>query len=441
MDNIYKQLYAFQRINVDRMISLNGVCINACEMGCGKTIQTITVMKYFQNKGIVDVIITPTSLRRQWMSEFQQFDPTREIHLINDSKINTLPKSGIIIVSYGIACLIKHLLRKVKINTIVCDESHYLKNPKSKRVKSLVPILRKAKYKMLLSGTPMLSRPIELFQQLNIVLPEVVNNYYQFAFRYCNAKKTLFGIDVSGSSNEKELHEIFSKCSVRCTKDDVLKELPSKQRYEVYVPFVESEEILKIKDELKNIKDDDHKWLSNPLISKLFMETSKIKLQGIENYIRINIDQIVKTKCIFFAHHKIVLDRLSYIFNDIGIENIRIDGSTPNKKRNQNIELFKSQNGPSIAILSILACNAGLNLTHASKMYFAELYWNTSTMLQAEDRIHRVGQKNNCEYFYILGEKSFDCTMFKMLDQKLKTFQTIIDNKTDVFFLKRRRIG
>jgi len=84
---------------------------------------------------------------------------------------------------------------------------------------------------MLLSGTPMLARPIEMFNHLRMLRPDIFNNYFSFADRYCDPKEGAYGKDYSGSSNVRELHlSLAKRLMIRRLKKDVLKDLPPKLR-------------------------------------------------------------------------------------------------------------------------------------------------------------------------------------------------------------------
>jgi SWI/SNF-related matrix-associated actin-dependent regulator of chromatin subfamily A-like protein 1 len=93
----------------------------------------------------------------------------------------------------------------------IADEAHYLKSRDAKRSKHLIPILTRAKRCILISGTPMLSRPVEIFNLLKILRPDIINNFADYASRYCNPKETPYGMDYSGNSCTKELHYILSQ--------------------------------------------------------------------------------------------------------------------------------------------------------------------------------------------------------------------------------------
>ena len=139
-------------------------------------------------------------------------------------------------------------------------------------------------------------------------------------------------------------------------------------------------------------------------------------------------------KTIVFAHHRVMLDALEELMPEIGmrdVEFVRIDGSTTAGAKNALVQHFQNDVRCKVAILSILACGTGLTLTSSSRILFAEMYWVTSTMLQAEDRIHRIGQKNCCDIRYIIAEGTLDPYLWKMLNKKFDIVSNIMDGNMD----------
>jgi len=158
------------------------------------------------------------------------------INLMNTGQSKVLPGKKIHITSYEIAKKLAPQFLPSGIKIAICDESHYLKSHKSKRSEALVPILTRMKRLILLSGTPMLARPIELFNSLKMLRPDIFNNLFTFVNRYCDPKEGPFGPDWSGAAHTKELHYILEdKIMIRRLKKQVLAELPPKLRQKVPV--------------------------------------------------------------------------------------------------------------------------------------------------------------------------------------------------------------
>ena len=124
------------------------------------------------------------------------------------------------------------------------------------------------------------------------------------------------------------------------------------------------------------------------------------------------------------------MDGICETLDNLNTSYIRIDGSTPLKKRNENVEDFQN-NRAQVAVLSLLAASTGLTLTASSTMVFGELYYVPGTILQAEDRIHRVSQTNQCDIRYIIAKDTLDEHIYKMLKWKLETLDNLLDGRND----------
>ena len=100
-------------------------------------------------------------------------------------------------------------------------------------------------------------------------------------------------------------------------------------------------------------------------------------------------------KFLFFAHHKVMLDAASELFEQKRVRHIRIDGSTPAKDRQKLVDTFQTDERCRVAVLSIKAAGMGLTMTAASVVVFGELSWTPGEVVQAEDRAHRIGQASS----------------------------------------------
>ena len=150
----------------------------------------------------------------------------------------------------------------MKFKACIADECHYLKSRDSKRSKNLIPILSQAKRCVLISGTPMLARPVELYNLLNILRPDVFCNPNLFTQRYCDPKPGKFGMDYTGNSCTAELHYLICRnLMIRRLKADVLHELPAKRRQKIEVA-VDSKKLKEIQKVLDGM-DEDQQSLEN----------------------------------------------------------------------------------------------------------------------------------------------------------------------------------
>lgn len=185
-------LFPYQREGVERAIQCNGRLFLCDEMGLGKSLQSIAVSDYYATPETKQLVVCPSYLRHNWKREYETWtdiDPTK-IQLIMKTKTPLDPNASHVVISYDLAVRKIAEIAAVKWTTVVVDECHYVKSRKAKRTKALTPVLQKAEHLLLLSGTPALSRPEELFSQLHALLPRTFKAFSKFAFRYCDFKQS-----------------------------------------------------------------------------------------------------------------------------------------------------------------------------------------------------------------------------------------------------------
>lgn len=233
---LMQSLLPFQKAGVRKGIENDGRVFICDEMGLGKTIQALSIMAYYRQDWPA-LIVCPSSLRMTWKGEIKRWLGIKDvdIQVISASKDYIDEQKKITIVSYDLAAkgeVIRDLTR-IGFDCIVADESHNLKSTGAKRTQSITPLLQGSRRTILLSGTPALSRPIELFPQLACLKPKLFPSLDAFGQRYCDPRPSRFnkGIEYKGATNLQELHWILDKTIlVRRLKKDVLKELPEKRR-------------------------------------------------------------------------------------------------------------------------------------------------------------------------------------------------------------------
>ncbi|OMO71315.1 SNF2-related protein [Corchorus olitorius] len=347
------------------------------------------------------LILTPSSLRLHWASMIQQWlnIPSSDIVvLIIFSQISGSNRGGFTIlssknkggirldgmfniISYDLVAKIENALMASEFKVVIADESHFMKNAQAKRTTACVPIIKKARYAILLSGTPALSRPIELFKQLQALYPDVYRNVYEYGEHYC--KGGIFGT-YQGASNHEELHNLMkATVMIRRLKKDVLSELPMKRRQQLKV----------IKSKIKACQSEEvHslKLIEKNLINKIYTDSAEAKIPAVLDY----LETVIKAGCKFliFAHHQPMIEAIHQFLLKKKVGCIRIDGTTAASSRQALVNDFQEKDSIKAAVLSIKAGGVGLTLTAASTVIFAELAWTPGDLIQAEDRAHRIGQ-------------------------------------------------
>jgi len=434
--DIDKGLMPFQRDGVIFVLKHGGRALIADEMGLGKTVQALCVMKNYRQNWPV-LVVCPSSLRFVWKeSAYDWIDNGLNVQCVETGKSVLDPKAELVVISYHLlAANERFLLRPdgLPYEMVICDESQYIKDPKTKRTISCMKLCKQAKRLLLLSGTPALNRSCELYTQMCAILPDAIPSYTQFCERY--AIKEKFRVPGKGgrviekwggAQRKEELHQILIKnFMIRRLKKDVLNELPSKRRAKIMLSdrSMDSKAMKAINELLKDQDSSEYGELSFPQIFKL---SADAKVEAVAEYIDFLLETDVKF--LLFAHHHAMLDRMEEVAKKkLGSNYIRIDGKTSNENRPPLIKKFQENPDVRVAVLSITACGQGLTLTAASIVVFAELYWVPGQLLQAEDRVHRIGQKNCVNIQYLIAPGTLDNLMYGSLQKKSRDTTGILD--------------
>lgn len=446
------KLLPFQREGVAFGKRVNGRVLIADEMGCGKSAQAIRLCLEYAGEGPV-LVVCPASLRYTWAHEIEKWLPSlapSEVSIAKGrSDREAVARKGVrfVIVTYSLfteSSAVAGAVRNRQFKVIVVDESHSLRTRDSQRTKLLLPIMKAAPRLMLLSGTPALARPCELYAQVHALDEDNFGTYTAYTKRYCAARRGRFGWDVTGSSNASELHAKLETVMVRRLKRDVLKQLPRKRRQLVAV-----EATGKALDESKKacalLKDasqaiasatNEEAWDARGekqvALGDAWQKSGLAKAPAVAAY-ALDLLQNAGAKILVFAHHIAVMDALE---RDLvrGLKGakalMRIDGKTPPKERQRQVESFQNNPGCRCALLSVTAAGTGLTLTAASAVLFAELHWTPGVLVQAEDRAHRIGQHASVNVHYLVlkdESQSVDMALWKTIGNKVKVVGKTID--------------
>jgi len=458
----------YQLVGIEQAVQRNNLLI-ADEMGLGKTAQVIGTLNAVPEIQSV-LIVATASLAKNWKREIEKFG-TRDDLTIGFATTKTIEQTNIVITTYDVFSrknAISPQIKEKMYDLLVLDECHYIKNKDSSRTKEILGYFNKgksvpgikAKRKLFLTGTPMLNRPVEIWTVAHALAPKSFPNFMDFAQNFCNAHQTRFGWDFSGASNLNELNDLLTgTIMVRRKKADVLTELPSKIRQVIELPVNSSEERKALQNEkdvkkrhaglnavnakikaqieaLEAKKDstssedyarqiEDLKSALMPVpfneIAEARHNTAIAKLPQTISVIQDVLDEDPEKKIIVFAHHKDVIQGLADGLDDYGT--VQITGETAPGARLDIVDQFQTDDTTRVFIGSIHACAEGLTLTRASHVIFVELDWTPAKMSQAEDRAHRIGQKDTVLVQHLLLEDSFDANMAHSLAKK----QLVID--------------
>ena len=461
----------FQRAGIKYALSRPGTLIGD-EMGLGKTIQAIGVINSDESIKTV-LVICPATLKLNWLTECKKW-LTRPMKIaIGDGKTCPMPELGynIVIINYDV-CDRWGCLSSIVWDLIVLDECHRLSHHdiertvaiyggKSKAMKKkekkegiTLPYKKeiKARIRLALTGTPICNRPNELYPTLAYLVPEWKTKWKYFMSRYCGYVQTRYGCDVSGASNLEELQEVLRiSCMIRRLKSQVLTELPPKTRQIVLLdPDSASNsairreleaskkaeatyERLKAQVELaKATNDTQYKDAVEALksamsadfaeLSTLRHETALAKVPAVIDYLKERFEEV--DKIVVFCHHKDVIAKICAAFPG---ESVHITGSDSLESRQQAVDSFQNNPKTKLFVGSITAAGVGITLTAASIVIFVELDWVPGNITQAEDRCHRIGQKDSVTVQHLLYDNSLDSKMAKTLIEKQEIIEKTLD--------------
>lgn len=240
----------FQVAGIRRMLAQRRL-INADEMGLGKTIQAIGCLNTEPSIERV-LVVCPKAMLHTWESELSKWlVRPLGVAIVRPGK-EPLPQADVLLINYEQVSKHKpELIARGTFDALICDEAHYLKNPETQRTQALLGALLKplskcgpidrpleTRHLWLLTGTPLLNHPIELWPLLRACdpdttrMPKLTISFYSFRSRYCAPKETRYGWDYSGTSNIVELNQRLAESGamMRRTKKEVLTQLPPKRR-------------------------------------------------------------------------------------------------------------------------------------------------------------------------------------------------------------------
>jgi SWI/SNF-related matrix-associated actin-dependent regulator of chromatin subfamily A-like protein 1 len=329
---------------------------------------------------------------------------------------------------------------------VIADECHCLKSCCSARTMACLPVILAAEYRILISGTPVTSRPVEIFPQLQALLgggpldppfmPPIV-----FSERYCGGSTR----GERGATHLYELNAILSMVMVRRVKSEVLDDLPPKVRNHCLVELADQRlkkfqdmfgelECLRVQISDPSVSPTDWtdlKRRSHALYSTLYSHTASAKVPAVVTRLRQLLEEGGSTpkKILVFGQHRIMLNAVQAFLVRSNIQHVLMDGATPPERRIDLVKEFQNDCRIKVAVLSIKVAGIGLTLTAANWILFAELDWVPSNLVQAEDRAHRIGRSGVLHVEYVVAKGTLDDCLWPVLKRKLAIIGQTMDAK------------
>lgn len=423
--------------------------MNGDEQGLGKTVQSISTL-YFAEKEKKEetfpvLVICPSSTKINWQREWHQWTDKKAIVLSDQDKhswhrLNQMGMADVVIVNYESLkkFFVTYYPPKGKMRnsmdiqldsrvelfkSIIIDESHRVKDPKTQQSKISLRLAMGKDWRILLTGTPIVNKPIDLFPQLAIMgHHKRFGGMTQYKMRYCDGG--------NGASNLKELHFYLNKlCFFRREKSTVAKDLPEKQRQTILCEISTREQYNKAKNNFVKFLEqqgwddaDIAKKLRGEIMVKM-MELKRISALGKLNEVREFTKDILDSgeKLILFCNLHSIVDELRSFFPKA----VTVTGRDNQEEKQKSIDAFQNDPNTQLIICNIKAAGVGITLTASSRVAFIEYPWTYADCVQCEDRAHRIGQKNNVMCTYFLGQKTIDEQLYEMIQSKAHIANTV----------------
>jgi len=398
------------------------------EMGTGKTVMALSWARYGRKAPML--IVVPASIKLQWRREFRKWcSKTADVEVLYGKTSHRLASNCSYIINWDILNDWKEQLKQIPFRLIIGDEIQAIGNTGSKRSKAFKSLAKKIPEMVALSGTPIRSRPDQFYPILNLLDRITFYNQWAFRHRYCDPKHNGFGWDFTGASNVEELHALVSNIMIRRTKRDVLPDLPEKVKVVVPLDDVELKDYLRAADEMREVfqvqtNRQELERAFDYLKNSAFEAKKKSVVKWIENFIETG------EKLVVFTYHRAVSEFLHERFSDRGV---LIYGGISKGAREGAIQDFINNHRVRVLIGNIQSAGVGIDGLQGacSNSATVELGWSPTDHSQAEDRLHRIGQKDSVTSYYLIAPDTVEEEIVGLLDEKTKMIEQLVDGKAE----------
>ncbi|KAF4417734.1 component of SWI SNF global transcription activator complex [Fusarium acutatum] len=460
--------------------NLNGIL--ADEMGLGKTIQTISLITYLierkQQAGPY-LVIVPLSTLTNWNLEFERWAPSvsRIVYKgppnARKQQQDKIRQGGfqVLLTTYEYIIKDRPILSKIKWFHMIIDEGHRMKNSNSK-LSFTIQQYYHTRFRLILTGTPLQNNLSELWAMLNFVLPNIFKSATTFDEWFNTPFANTGGQDKMELTEEEQilvirrLHKVLRPFLLRRLKKDVEKDLPDKTEKVIKCKFSALQSKLYKQMVTHNrlvVSDGKGGKTGARGLSNMIMQLRKLcnhpfvfdVVENVMNPLNISNDLLWRTagkfelldrilpkyqatghRVLMFFQMTAIMDIMEDYLRYKRFEYLRLDGTTKSDERS---DLLREFNAPDskyfMFLLSTRAGGLGLNLQTADTVIIYDSDWNPHQDLQAQDRAHRIGQKNEVRILRLISsnsveEKILERARFK-LDMDGKVIQAgRFDNKS-----------
>lgn len=412
---------------MSRLVSTGvGACL-ADDMGLGKTIQTLCLLLNQKDTG-PSLIVAPTSLCHNWMTEAEKFTPKLKVIAYRGKEreglLTKLSTGDVLVLSYGLLLQDIDFIKEVNWNVAVLDEAQLVKNSGTQRSKA-IKILQ-ARCRVALSGTPVENHVGELWNLFDWLNPGFLGSRAYFQNEYA------LPIEKNIPGKMEKLKTKVKPFILRRLKKDVLKDLPDSQETILYIDLNGKEREIynaskylvakKLNKSKKEKRGGQNKIEILAEISRLRKITANFELSEVYNESSSKTEAVLsKVEELYEAGHQALLfsqftshlDIIEDLFKERGFTYSRLDGTMPAKKRSKSVDDFNSGKCR-LMLISLKAGGFGLNLTSADFVMHLDPWWNPAVEEQASARAIRIGQFKKVNVLRFISAGTIEEEIVKM---------------------------
>lgn len=428
------------------------------EQGTGKTLTALAVIgrRYLNSQIKRVLIVAPAAVVPVWPKEFSDYaDFDYDIKVL-DGPVKVRGKTldnwqqslflQVAVINYEATWRMEDELCLWHPDLIICDESQRIKTPSSAQSKCLHRLGRLAKYKMILTGTPVSQGPMDFFSQYKFLEPSIFGtSYTRFKAHYM----IMGGFEGRQTIGYQHIQELISKAhsiAFRVTKAETL-DLPEQVDQTLYCEL--EPKARRIYNDLLRESvtelDNEHIITAANVLSRLLRlsqltggyigsgddvnEVSNVKLKLLDD----TLSDLLSTgkKVVVFARFTAEIKAIRRILEDKQVGYAWIAGEVAQGMRGDEVKRFQVDADCKVFVAQTRTAGLGITLTAADTAIFYSLDYSFADYDQARCRIHRIGQKNNCTYIHLLAKGTVDDKILKVLQQKRSVADDVVDHWRD----------
>lgn len=413
--------------------------ILADDMGLGKTLEVIAFVMS-EKSSRPALVVTPSSLTYNWLSEILKFAPSARAKIIDGAKedrisaLSDISGYDFIITSYP---LLRRDIAEYQEHTFsycFIDEAQHIKNAKTLSAKAVKKV-RAEKY-FALSGTPIENSLSELWSIFDFIMPGYLFSYQQFSSRF---EKPI--MKDSDDNARKVLRSKIKPFILRRMKYEVLSELPDKIENTFYSELAENQKKMYTaylaaakKEAFELVQNGDsirilsllmrlRQICCHPMLIDEEYDKQSGKLELLEELVGSGTD--AGHRILIFSQFTKMLSIIRDRLNALGISSFYLDGHTPAPMRAEMADKFNSGER-SVFLVSLKAGGTGLNLVGADMVIHYDPWWNPAVVNQASDRAYRIGQTRAVHVIKLAAKGTIEEQILKLQDKKRHLADDII---------------